>query len=142
MIESFHFEASPGERFRREALLHAGGERQVFLDFSLALFEKFIRGTQLFFGALLLRNICEADDGESAAIGIFHGSRTGNHRKLRTIFRGKEELVAYPAQRLNFAAPLANVGYFVWPVIDEERIVAQNFFARYTCHFLKDRIDE
>ena len=50
--------------------------------------------------------------------------------------------MAYPAQRLNFPAPLANVGYFVWPVIDEEGVVAQNFLARYSRHFLEHRVDE
>src|SRR6202008_164259 len=142
MIKSFDLQAAPGERFLRQALLYAGREREIFLDFFLPLFQKLVRRAKLFLRALLFGNVGKADDRESPAIGIFHVSRTGDHRQPRATFRWKKELVAYPAQRVNFPAPFANERYVFRPVIDEERILAQDFIARYSRHFLEDRVDE
>src|ERR1700745_495558 len=142
MIKSFDLQAAPGERFRRQALLYAGREREVFFDFFLSLFQKLVRRSKLFLRALLFGNIGKADDRESLAVGIFHVSRAGDYRQPRATFRGKKKLVAYPAQRVNFPAPFANERGVFRPVIDEERILAEDFIARYSRHFLEDRVDE
>src|ERR1700719_3496521 len=142
MIKSFDLQPAPGERFRRQALLYAVREREIFFDFFLPLFQKLVRGAKLFLRALLFRNVGKADDRESTAVGIFHVSRAGDHRQPCATFRGKKKLVAYPAQRVNFPAPFANERYVFRPVINEERVLTQDFIARYSRHFLEDRVDE
>jgi len=108
----------------------------------LPLFKKFISSAQLFLGGLLFGDIGEADDRESAAVGVFHVPRAGDYGKLGAIFRGKKKLVAGSSEGTNFPAPFANERCVFRPVIDEERILAEDFIARYSRHFLEDRVDE
>ena len=59
-------QVAPDDRLRREALLHARGERQIFFDFPLALLELGVGVAQLRFGAFLFGDVGEGDDGERA----------------------------------------------------------------------------
>ena len=116
-IERFHVEAAPDERFRREALLHASSEGEVFFNFFLPLFEEFVRGAQLLFGAFLLGNIGKTDDREGAAVGVFQASCAGNHRQLRSAFCRQVELMPGPAHSACFPAPFANQFRVFRPVV-------------------------
>ena len=71
MIVGVHAHAAPDYRFGREALLHAGRERQILLDFLLALFELRVRVAKLRFGVLLFGNVDEGNDRKLPAVGIF-----------------------------------------------------------------------
>ncbi len=97
MIESLDVHAAPDKRFGRQALLHARGQGQVFLDFLVALFEFPVRVAQFLLGAFDIGNVSEGDDRIVAAFGVFDDSRADDDRQTRSVFARQNKFEAVVA---------------------------------------------
>jgi hypothetical protein len=141
MIKSFDADAAPHQRFRREALLHARGKREVFLNFLMTLFEFFVYFAEFLFGALQIGNVGEGDDGKLAAIGIFDHTGTDNHRHARAIFSGQHEFEAiFAGLQALFSFLDDEIGFRL--VVKPMNVWTKDFCARQAGHLLEVGIHE
>ena len=84
--ERFDAHAAPDDGLRREALLHARGQREIFLDFLVALLELRVGLAELLLRALLFRNVGEHHDAEHVAFEILDAPRADDHRQTLPVF--------------------------------------------------------
>ena len=93
LIEGLDQHLAPGQSARREALLHARREQQVFFDFAMALLELNVGLTQVILSAFLFGNVCGRDNRERVAVGVFNLARGNQHRQFFASDPRHEEFV-------------------------------------------------
>ena len=136
VIKGFHLHVAPHQRFRRQALLYARGECQIFLNFSVAFFELFVRVAQFVFGVLQVGNIGKRDNRVLPAIGILDHFRADNHRQPPAVTSRQDEFKSIAAlSPASFFLLFDEFGFFF--CIELVRVHSEELAARYSGHLLK-----
>src|ERR1700722_4799092 len=141
MIESLDVHTAPDDRFGRQALLHARGQRQVFLNFLVTLFQLAVRGSQFLLDAFDVGNVGESDDRIAAAFRILHGPRADNDRQAATVLAGQnkfEPVLAFA--EVTFALLVDEIGLVLG--VDVVNIQADKFFPGAAAHLFEVGIRE
>src|SRR6202041_81600 len=109
LVKSLNRSAAPHQAARREALLHARGERQILFDFAMALLELNVHFAQRIFSTLLRGNIRERDEGKDLSVRIFNLTRGDHYRQPASIAARHVEfkkVVAFPLAALDLPLQL------------------------------------